>query len=1007
MKRRDFIRTSALSTAFVAGSGLWSIRQVRAGNLDDLRYVWQSARDVPVAYDVDVVVVGGSTAAVSAATSAAKLGAKVFLVAQEPYLGEDICGTYRLWPEPLSAQSVLGQKIFGEGLPTPMHVKRTLDRELIEYNISFLYSGFVTDVVTDDAGNLGGVVIANRSGRQVVLAKTIIDATPRAMVARMTSAKFSGTKTGKRNFEFTVVGNSPKTGERINAVEKFPEPIKVGEKSYTALRYSLRIDMPDNSWVSYARAEQVARDLTWDADQVESADLLFEVPSDFCKGEIRVEDVSVSPESVPVQVFQPYNVPYLFVLSGSADVSRELAAFLLKPAYLIASGEKVGAEAERIAQKRGALKNLKIAGKPILTEKSGNVGELLSGIRPSAVFGFVHSEETSLPVLARHDVIVMGGGTAGAPAALSAAQHGASTLVIDYMHGLGGVGTLGMIGRYYHGYRHGFTNEVDKGVRALGGDDNPRQKQRLDEWVFDWKTEWLRREIHKAGGEIWFGVIGIGAYTENNQVIGVVVATPMGRGVILGHTVIDSSGSADIAIAAGAAYSYTDALSVAVQGAGLPSKKPDDFYNNTDWTFTDDTDLMDVWMTFVVGKEKFKDQFDIGKLPQTRERRRMVGDFTISVLDVYNGRTYLDTISIHESAFDTHGFTIDPFFALKPPKGSGIDVKAYVPFRALLPKGLEGIIVTGLGVSAHRDAMPVIRMQPCLQNQGYAVGWAAAMASENNQMIRYIDLKKLQQELVLIENLTGSVLTDVDNYPPSDESIRLAALQVVNDLNGLETVLWNKDKGISEMARCYQNDPDAAHKLVYARILGMLDDPTGWTTLFQAVSGLERWDEGWNYRGMGQFGMSMSYVDSLVIALGKTRRQEALPAIVRMAKMLTPESEFSHFRAVAQAFESLLNHEAAKILFEMLQMPGMTGHALTDIKQALEETPASSEDTSLRNSSLKELFWGRALFKCGDYNGLGKQILQNYSNDLRGHYARHASGVLQMFQNASVPDVNL
>jgi hypothetical protein len=56
---------------------------------------------------------------------------------------------------------------------------------------------------------------------------------------------------------------------------------------------------------------------------------------------------------------------------------------------------------------------------------------------------------------------------------------------------------------------------------------------------------------------------------------------------------------------------------------------------------------------------------------------------------------------------------------------------------------------------------------------------------------------------------------------------------------------------------------------------------------------------------------------------------------------------------------------------------------------------------------LKELFLGRALFKCGDYNGLGKQILQNYSNDLRGHYARHASGVLQMFQNASVPDVNL
>src|SRR5690606_35857343 len=116
--------------------------------------------------------------------------------------------------------------------------------------------------------------------------------------------------------------------------------------------------------------------------------------------------------------------------------------------------------------------------------------------------------------------------------------------------------------------------------------------------------------------------------------------------------------------------------------------------------------------------------------PQTRERRRVVGDFTISALDIYNGRTYPDTISIHKSSFDTHGFTEDPFFALKPPALGGVDVTAYVPYRSLLPKGLEGIIVTGLGASAHRDAMPVIRMQACLQNQGYAVGLATSMAAK-------------------------------------------------------------------------------------------------------------------------------------------------------------------------------------------------------------------------------------------------------------------------------------
>ena len=145
-------------------------------------------------------------------------------------------------------------------------------------------------------------------------------------------------------------------------------------------------------------------------------------------------------------------------------------------------------------------------------------------------------------------------------------------------------------------------------------------------------------KYEKTGGEIWFGVLGCGAYVENGRVKGVVVATPLGKGVVLAHTVIDSTGSADIAIAAGASYVYTDAETLAVQGTGLPFKNPNDFYNNTDWTFTNDSDMLDVWRTFIVGKEKFKDQYDIGKLVQTRERRRMVGAISPSPCWMsYNG----------------------------------------------------------------------------------------------------------------------------------------------------------------------------------------------------------------------------------------------------------------------------------------------------------------------------------------------------------------------------------
>ena len=49
--------------------------------------VIESARSIPVVAEVDVVVVGGSTGAVSAAIAAKEAGAKVFLLAPRPYLG--------------------------------------------------------------------------------------------------------------------------------------------------------------------------------------------------------------------------------------------------------------------------------------------------------------------------------------------------------------------------------------------------------------------------------------------------------------------------------------------------------------------------------------------------------------------------------------------------------------------------------------------------------------------------------------------------------------------------------------------------------------------------------------------------------------------------------------------------------------------------------------------------------------------------------------------------------
>ena len=54
----------------------------------------------------------------------------------------------------------------------------------------------------------------------------------------------------------------------------------------------------------------------------------------------------------------------------------------------------------------------------------------------------------SIPIKKQYDVIVCGGGVAGVAAAVSAAQNGLSTLLLEKSNILGGLGTLGLINHF-------------------------------------------------------------------------------------------------------------------------------------------------------------------------------------------------------------------------------------------------------------------------------------------------------------------------------------------------------------------------------------------------------------------------------------------------------------------------------------------------------------------------------------------------------------------------------
>lgn len=1115
--------------------------------------VAESSRRIPILHDVDVVVVGGGSGAVSAAVAAAEGGATVFLAAPRPYLGEDLCSTYRLWLEPdeepvsplaaalfaepasplefhntipftyeadvesssphrdsvpstrlndnrwhgaptqsvqyngdvnftldlggeqtvakahlmvyqrrddfevaevavlasddgrqwrtvttvanlrlgegsieqaaVPVSATIGQKarylklavrkgpqakrvLLGEIVlespersvirqtyrtpPTPMQVKRTLDDALLNAGVRFLYGCYATDLLQDRHGRPAGIIMANCSGRQAVRAKVVIDATPRATLARMAGVRFDPYPAGTHTFTRVVIGGQPASDSQVRA-RQLPSPVYDAQgRIHQAIEYTLTLPMRDGSFASYAQAEQIARDMTWHPEQVDASEVLFELPPDRMRGKALQCCEWPGADKVALDVFRPARMERLYVLGGCADVSRRAVEQLLRPLELMQVGSRVGAAAAAEAAKTKTPGDVTTAirkGKPVA---SGDVQEDRAWMRVGPETPCVTTRDGVLPVLGSYDVVVVGGGTGGAPAGIAAARQGAKTLVVEYLYGLGGVGTMGLISSYYYGYREGFTKEIDQGVTELGG-QGAGQSVQGKPWNNHVKIEWYRRELRKAGADIWYGVLGCGAFVDGNRVKGVVVATPQGRGVILAKVVVDSTGNAAIAAAAGAECIYTGGEHIAVQGTGLPYWELGARYTNTDYAFIDDIDVVDAWQSFLAARKKFANRYDLGQLIDTRERRQIVGDFSLSPMDVYLDRTYPDSVVRASSNFDSHGFTVHPMFMLKPPDHAA--VPCYVPYRCLLPKGIEGVLVTGLGVSAHRDVMPVIRMQPDVQNQGYATGVAAATAVREGKGLREIDIRQLQQHLVQKGNLPADVLMQGDSFPLPKERIEQAVRNVPKDSNEIEVLFAQAETALPLLREAYKTAASESDKLAYAHILGILDDPTGAKTLAGAVAARE-WDKGWKYTGMGQFGPSISPLDSLIIALGRTRKDIALAPILGKVNQLDSQHELSHHRAVAMALESLGNPAAARPLADLLRKPGMAGHAWTDIDAATRNIPASDVDTTVRERTLRELILARALYRCGDCDGLGEKILGQYARDLRGHYARHAIAIL-------------
>ncbi len=955
--------------------------------------VRQSARQIPIVWKVDVVVVGGSVGAVASAVAAADGGTRVMLIAPRPYLGDDLCGTLHLWLEAgETSTGELTRELFASGrTTTPLHVKKKLETVLLKAHVDFLLSCYPTDVLFDGAGQPAGIVIANRAGRQAIVAKVIIDATDWAIVA-----KRAGTECRHRGSD-QPLGTRVVLGGRGDSTLKpkcqIPAEVTVRGQEPFYYEYSIDLDLKDGSFAALAEAEQRARDLTYRSGQLRASERIRVIPSDSIRGRVAADHWQGF-AAPGIGCFCPRDIERVYVLSGVADVPASHVKEFWRPAIQEAVGRRVGQAAARQANKLAAPESVRVPGRDhdTVDDHNGDIHEFLRGLRPTdRTLETVSADADAVPILADVDIVIIGGGTSGACAAIGAVRRGANVLVVEYQEGLGGVGTVGLIGHPYHGQNRGFTREVPF-----------PDKQHNTEY----KMQWYRRQIVGAGGQVWFGVLGCGAYVESGRLRGAVVVTPLGRGVVLAKVVIDATGNGDIAVAAGADAMYgADANGISMQGAGLPARPLDGNYVNTDYLLVDESDMLDTWRALVgVRLADSIGAYDMGTLIQTRERRRVRGDHILSYLDQIAERTYSDSIVFSSSDYDSHGYPNEPFFALMPHTEKTLKANhpapggtCYTPYRCLLPRGLEGILVTGLGISMERDALAMMRMQRDMHNQGYAAGVAAAMAVQAECTPRRIDIKALQKHLVEIDNLPASILTDTDSFPLPRESVELAVRELTDSrqsrmarCRSLAIILTHSKDARPALRDAFASTQGDA-RLTYAKVLGFLGDREVVPVLVDALRQVKQWDAKIYQGAMAEYAHLPTPVDALILALGHAHDRRATPVILGWLAQLDADVTLSHHRAVALALEQLRDPRAAAPLARLLCEPGMRGHALTRLEPLYNRQPRRRR----RLGPLREIVLARALYRCGDDQGLGARILKEYQQDVRGLFARHATAVLE------------
>jgi hypothetical protein len=180
--------------------------------------------------------------------------------------------------------------------------------------------------------------------------------------------------------------------------------------------------------------------------------------------------------------------------------------------------------------------------------------------------------------------------------------------------------------------------------------------------------------------------------------------------------------------------------------------QPDVFHFNTTRVIgRDATDTLDMTAAELEGRRQAQELLDLFKRRSprfknaymakvaaqigVRESRRVMGDYVLTVDDVLEAVHFADGIARSRYPVDIHSPTGEGTVIQRVPPGEYYEV----PYRCLVPKDVENLIVGSRCVSTTHEAHSSLRVMPVVAGIGEAAGVAAAWAAREGIPPREVD----------------------------------------------------------------------------------------------------------------------------------------------------------------------------------------------------------------------------------------------------------------------------